>query len=319
MDEEIVNFLQLFGFSGSGITATVTVLALFWKADEFFSNEMIEALSTKLTDLKLSKKKLDWTEYFSGIFDRIFTKDHLSLRCFLFSCLFSILFLFIITLLMIATTELRAVFIELLRVANKSGAMFAISWIFFTNIFADYLSLLETRIILKYLKNPNIIGTAVLLTIDFLMTTIIYFLMYFASYCILFIVVFSIGNDLLNSQFPIIISGLLEIAPKLFQSFIGLISMALLFETFSFHNEEALLLISIYTTYFTSIWIWLFLASWVLTALITRLSNVLRILQWALPIRTKPLRALGVVSASLVALVYLAMGAPSFVASIFTG
>ena len=51
-----------------------------------------------------------------------------------------------------------------------------------------------------------------------------------------------------------------------------------------------------YSTFFTSVWVWLYAGSIALIRLGAHSAPVLRVLQFALPIRTKPLRAIGTVA-----------------------
>ena len=71
-------------------------------------------------------------------------------------------------------------------------------------------------------------------------------------------------------------------------------------------NFEAILF---YTTFMTSIWIWLSVSGWLFVKYAANFQTVLRALQFALPIKTKPMRAIGEAAALVAVFIILIVGA----------
>lgn len=62
-----------------------------------------------------------------------------------------------------------------------------------------------------------------------------------------------------------------------------------------------------YSTFFTSLWLWLYALSQVAVRLAGRIAPALTFLKWALPIEERPLRSLGLVAAALACVAYWAI------------
>ena len=63
-----------------------------------------------------------------------------------------------------------------------------------------------------------------------------------------------------------------------------------------FEGEDSLFGVTLYTTYFTSVWLWAYAASIMLIRLSMFIRPVWKFLRWALPIDAKPLRSIGIVA-----------------------
>ena len=88
MDFTVLEFL---GFGGTGVAMTLGVLALFWKADDAFSEEFRAALSKKLQHFEVDFEDVHWSTAFMKMFDGIFGEKHLTWRCFIRSSIASFL------------------------------------------------------------------------------------------------------------------------------------------------------------------------------------------------------------------------------------
>ena len=219
-----------------------------------------ENTASKIGRIKLAKwlKSIDplsalrsWPKKFAEIFDLIFGERHLSFRCFRRSIVVSTIFVTIILLFWISfrTNE----FLSLIN--HKDWWIVVIAFFFsvgFLNIFIDYISLLETRYIIKLMSKSNsIILNFIYLIIDILVTGLIWII----------IIVLFVGllNKIIQpiDENPISFSFWLKDFFKSFPNYILMIHADLSPEGIPTIPDAVLF----YSTYFTSVWIWIYLFS----------------------------------------------------------
>jgi hypothetical protein len=165
----------------------------------------------------------------------------------------------------------------------------------FANIVPDYISLLETRYVLRLLmRSQDIVRTAGLLIADVIASFAIF---YFVSIggAVVFFVLWS------PTAYPP------AAAPRLYMDWVvGLI--ALLPEFLWLDNPDSLdreaVGVFFYSTFWTSVWLWIFGLSQVAIRAAARLNPILKIVRYLLPIEERPFRSIGVVAASLATLGY---------------
>ena len=163
----------------------------------------------RMFDPKRAVSSQEWVEGFNAMFDSVFGKKHLRWRCIWRSAVLSI---FTVGALAILTTGL---------IQRSSDVAFLLILAVFLNLVPDYVSLLETRVILQWAsKKRSIKKLATWLTMDVLLTGVIFF--FWAWF-----VVSAIRRD---------------------------VSLEVLFEGV----REGPLLILFLSTYATSVWLWLF-------------------------------------------------------------
>ena len=119
-----------------------------------------------------SQTLIESPRWFIEMFDGVFGKKHLTLRCFTRSCVASITAVLILTIVWAILDPTACQ--EYLSILPPPEAIAGIFGIFFVslilNILPDYLSLLETRWILKLVANSDIKRIIVLLVLDVIMT-----------------------------------------------------------------------------------------------------------------------------------------------------
>ena len=173
------------------------------------------------------------------------------------------------------------------------------------NLLPDYLSLRETRWLLSLVNKKPSFGTSLgLLTLDFILTLVIFIFgfsfflfstaifLYFLSWAINIPAGGSEGN-IFNYQFNtwlIWLTLILEEGIYLGSSFEGSVSTGIL----------------LYSTFFTSVWLWLYLLSSFGLRLLIGISFAWEWLKTLFDIETKPILSLGALSIVIVTLVFIA-------------
>ena len=159
-------------------------------------------------------------------------------------------------------------------------SMFAL-WL---NIIPDYLSLLQTRFLLKYMGGRNLVNISIV-ALDFIMSGVI--IAVFVAAVVLAVNAFGGGSEKTGAAVLQFFSNALMSGTN----------------TLSTIAQRTVIL----TTFATPIWLWLTAMGWFAISLINRSVELGRLLQFALPIDTHPLRSLGEVIAGIVLLVLIVL------------
>lgn len=269
----------LFAYIASWASVTGGVWALFERAEKVVRDDVRDAISGWLKNLDPPKALATWPATFAAVFDRVFGERHLSWRCFSRSCIASLVSVVILTVIWsaIRRADFTAYF-------NDYPHWLGIFGIFFggglLNLIPDYFSLLESRyVIYRMSGTTSIAAISVFLIVDFLVTGAIF-----------------LGGIWLLA---LIFGGTLAE-----YSLMELLEISL---SFSYRHEldMAPLGIFFYSTFFTSVWVWLYALSGLALKLAQHLGVGLGFLKRVLDIDNKPLRSIGFVSMMLVTLIYL--------------
>ena len=155
------------------------------------------------------------------------------------------------------------------------------------NLIPDYLSLLETRLIIKWMsKNTTFFRILILLILDIIATALIYFII------VLLILPIFIYVEKETSLKEIFSESLIAFFSAL---------------TFSDKNNS-IWSVFLYSTFFTSIWVWLYALSGFLERIVNQSKMILNFLKDHLSIEDKPLRSMGFISGIILTFIYLAGG-----------
>lgn len=285
-----MDFEKLFealGIGGTGVAMTLGVLALFWKADEGFSEEFRAVLADRLQTAQTPTHDRLWAQTFLALFDSIFDENPRSTRRVVRSCLSSLIVFVILT------------FTVLFQASNLSMsiivsiAVVACSWSLTYNFYIDYWSLIQSRWIIGCANRFQIrLFIPVLLFLDFILTTLI------AFSGIIALLLISWFFTPLHSTL-----GLKTVFTTLDPYFLNqLNSMGIELSVVGWGAA-----ISLCTTYFTSVWVWLYITGWLCINLFSMFEPLVRLLRFILPIRSHPMRAIGEVAAMITGLSYLVL------------
>ena len=240
--------------------------------------EWIKSIAAKST----SQTIVESPRWFVEAFDKIFGDRHLSLRCFSRSCVASIMAVFVMTIMWAVldpTSWLRFFSSE-----GKSAIFFIFFIALFLNLVPDYISLLETRWILRRVAHAGIKELIVLLVLDVIITGGIFV-------CGLGILALIIGMVSGESM------GVVELVDRLLE----LLSECIMFQT---HDSPPPVGIFFYSTYFTSVWLYLFLASSIATKLLYSLGRIGNWVMALLDIEERPFHSMGLIVVGLLTLAF---------------
>ena len=271
--------LAWFGFMGG-------IWALFDRAETVAAGDTKTAVSRWLTNLNLTSRLANWPAAFAAIFDHVFGEDHLSWRCFYRSCIASVVSVAIVTLIWGALRP------EEIMLLIRSHVLSFELWLFFSfaiafNVIPDYFSLLESRYVIRWMATrSSILWILVFLIIDFAATLAIFLMV--PGVAVVAVIVLAKGFTFSA------IEQLLEMFWR------GL-------EQASLHSGGAGFPLGIffYSTFFTSVWVWLYAVSGTGIRLLGRLGVGISSLKKLLDIEEKPIRSLGFVSMLLVTVVFV--------------
>lgn len=268
---------------GSYLTFTWGIYRLFDGVGKTLRKKTRDHIAISLMGADLPKNLPNWPSMFVVLFDRVFTKKHLSWGCFFRSSVASVVVAAALTL------AVAAVDASIIRKLSTGGIFydvlfFAIGILLF-NLLPDYLSLYETRLVLDFMaKSDARLRVPALLLFDLAATALISFV---------------VGFLVLAPLFAIILENPPLTFTRLAEAF-G--------EGLTFSGKSASAGIFIYSTFFTSVWVWLYALSGFLVKGIAASRTGLHFLQRHLNLEEHPLRSMGFVLMLLVTVGYVVWG-----------
>lgn len=289
------SILPELGIIGTGLTIGGGFIGLGWKADGAFSSEFRNKLSDQIIRLRRIVPGETWPTIFADLFDHVFGKRHATWKCFLRSSIASIISVGVMTLIWAQVRpEILREFLTNFRF--EQGAVFAMVFIGY-NLIPDYFSLLETRYVIRWMgQTQSGFKILAILAFDVLATTLI-----FLAGIVLLVLVVSIFLSVLQEARPywkVVDKGLSIM-------FFELVTHGMVFAS---SGKEPSVGIFFYTTFFTSVWVWLFALAWGAMRLATRFEPGIRFLIWALPIQDYPIRSIGLTLGALACISYWVFG-----------
>lgn len=273
-------------------TTTGALWFLFEKLDKVATLGARTEMSAWLLSLGRPSPMHTWSESFAALFDRVFGKKHLSWRCLLRSSFASVAFVSVVTLVY------TGLFPE---VASAEEYFWLIPLAVTVNLVADYLSLLETRWLLRWVGPGSAwYGVVMLLTFDVFATGAIWW----ASF----------------NTIPEVISELISFARGDPWDLIGPAGESWGLREWSSwmwnRAQEALSVppadgdawltqILFLSTFFTSVWLWLHTLTLSASAALLRMNSGLGFLLRVTDVERQPFRSMGFVSVLIVSGLFL--------------
>ena len=256
---------QIAAYAGSWFGIMGGVWALFDRASNVIKPDARNRISQWVTGLDFAAKK-NWPATFAEVFDQIFGKKHLSWRCFFRSALASMIAVLLLALLW------RAAFSELAIVGDDpikfAWGVLAIGALL--NLIPDYMSLLQSRIVIRYMaKKRSSTWIAGLLVLDLVLTAAVV------------LVAFSILALLMDTAFG---------AKWNWKRYWDLVADGFLARGWNLFG------IFFYSTFFTSVWVWLYALSGFAVSGLAKTQRGLNFLRNTLDFENKPLKSMGFVS-----------------------
>lgn len=279
-------------YLGSWLAISGGIYGLFNKAGDAVNKDSKDAVSDWLKNAVIVDDRSNWAVYFSILFDRVFGQKHFSWSCFIKSGLLSIILFPTLFLLvgLLAVGSLEEFEIRTVLTTALIGTMF--------NVIPDYLSLLlSRRILVKMAKSTNHLIRFFFLIVDLLLSILV-IQVWFVIIPILFI--------------P---NPIAEILPQFdnfsLDYFENAFSLSFADSEFQDGRARSIALmngISIYTSLFTSIWIWFFALSGASLKVVQKLQIGINFLKRILDIKNEPFKAMGFTSIIFVSFIYLLIG-----------
>ena len=203
--------------------------------------DWIKSIAAKST----SQTVVESPRWFIEAFDRIFGDRHLTWRCFQRSCVASMMAVFVMTVVWVVLNPSSCQQFSLYKGTDTFRMIFILALVF--NLVPDYISLLETRWILRKVAHTGMKEMIVLLVLDVILTGVIFFSgvgIIFLKYCV-------------DTGDCVGVCTLLEFL----NAFI------------LFRGSEIQFGIFFYSTYFTSVWLYLFIAASIATKFLYSLGR----------------------------------------------
>jgi hypothetical protein len=219
----------------------------------------------------ISQTIIESPQWFIEAFDRIFGERHLTLRCFFRSCVASLLAVFVMAIMWVVLDPASGQ-----EYFFSYSAIVGIILIFLTalilNLVPDYISLLETRWILHNVAHADVKKLIVFLVLDVIITGGIFA-------CGFGIVCVALGE-----------SNCLE-----------MMGMGIRFRSYESGLSPG---VFFYSTYFTSVWLYLFIVSSIATKLLYSLGHVGNWVIASRDIEGKPYQSMGLITIGILTLFF---------------
>ena len=258
-----------------GVLAGI-VWTFFERVEAVLNDNTKLEIAVWLVDVKTAAKVQGWPETFAKVFDRVFGKKHLSMECFVSSCLATIS-TYILTILLLMSFG-KGIHWSLIKGVLPLALV---------SVFPDYVSLLKTRRFVGYLEHHKSMPiTMLVLGADFILGCILA-----ASSALILILVLTVlfGTTLMPLVPP---ETKTAVADKL----------ALIIAIVGLFGAVPNFLSSL----FTSIWLWLYAGSGFLLRIARKFDVGFQWFSRRFDIEKKPLQSIGLVAGALVAVIYWA-------------
>ncbi len=259
---------------------------LFGHLEKQLNPKKKKALAGWVTKLDLNQAVSGWPTHFISLFDRVFGEDHLSWKCFLRSSIASLMAAAILAGIWLAV-DTEQVIQSIFRPGKMSGLAIVV---LLANLTVDYLSLLETRMLLRWLQ-PRAALTKVLafVGVDLCATSLIWLMFFPISFMVLIIPL----GLLEGKGWPpmwLVVDAWPGFARNLWSAKGGFTSA-----------DGAPVGVWFYSTFFTSVWLWLFVLSAIAVAIGRYLGKWFTWLRRMFTPKARPLNFLGIVTSIIVA------------------
>jgi len=265
---------------GSYFGMAAGVWALFDRADKALNEAAKKSIAEWLQNINPTTERSRWPGQFIEIFDSVFGEKHLSWKCFFRSCLASI---FSVTVVLIIYLGVGEDFILVKRPWQEKIILYMFVAGILLNLIPDYFSLLETRFLLHWLrKSASYLKSFSLMFLDILITFFIFY-----------------GTIIIYLSLSALTPNI-DISPGIFEATWVFIPYSL-----TFSGMFPFLGIYLYSTFFTSVWIWLYVLSGFLIKISQRSGRFIKMLRSFLDVKNKPLPSLGFASNLIILILYV--------------
>ena len=254
-------------------------------------------VSSWLLNAQQQRVVCGWANAFAHSFDAIFGARHVSLKCFIRSVIASVTAVGLCSLLAASVSTVSSQFPEVsTTISGWSDILDLLLFGFIAvsaNIIIDYASLLETRIAVDVIRRQRrLLGRCMVLLGDFVFT--------FLGSAVIFLVIMTVFSviDIINDApshnlIVVILKAKEQLFTELFfgRGFWGTLSDVLRVSEDEFQN---LLVPFLWSTYFTSVWLWLIVVAGIVNRIGSGIGVVKRFAVRYLKIEEKPFSFLAI-------------------------
>jgi len=268
---------------GTWITIIVGLVSLFQKGGEAMTKESQRVVRNWLLRDNLAEEGANWADSFKSLFDAVFTDHHLSWTCFFRSALASAT---VITAVILGMIGFGFTSMHMVAGMGKStsvylGVAFSIGFFTLFNALLDYVSLYQTRWVIGWMGDTeSTSGHLGLLAFDALLTLGIF------TYALGGAQISAAGSNAATTW-----EMLFWEIPYVMYDFVV--------------NGQPLARASFISTFFTSIWIWLYAIAGLTLQGSTSLLGGVEWMRDLFDVENRPVQALGLMLAILTTGVFL--------------
>ena len=287
MPELVIRVPQPLGLFIGSITLAVIVFRFFIFLDSFFANHTTK---TELANRLKQKREISWSSMIIQIYERIFvgTKPTRSKRTKFWrsTCVSIVLALVLSIVFFLSSTPFQESFNEYLNEARTEFPTLPGFLILFVSLggfflglnpVIDYCSLIETRLMLKWMNSTDRVTRIISLAILDLFLTCILVLSLFPALLLLVSCLGASCSEIYDMGVYVAFIGTLEI----------------MYDALLLRGDMFFLGVCIYTTFSTSVWIWLYVSA-------ETVFKLFPFFQTKFPIDDRPFQSIGAVIAILV-------------------
>lgn len=299
---EIPIWLVFFGFY---LSLVYGIFRLFKELGDTVKEETKISTSLWLLNLESKKKYSNWPSQFAELFDKLFFEKHWSWKCykrsFIATVLIYIVFNFVYAIFYLFGADPLKLYLQ----ADLHDVVSSIDFqylniiipllilVFLLNSIGDYFSLLSTRFFINKMSNST--NKAVILfylIIDFFVTFLIFIVLFFTA-TTLYVSFFLKYQVAYGSIGQHSIFKLFGVADGIVWKYMKADIIEILSLNFSGAYPSK---IFIFTTFLTSIWLWLYALSGFTIKAFNLSNKVFNFSRNHLDIENKPFRSLGVIA-----------------------
>jgi len=280
-----------------GASALVIVtLSVFWKADDAISDEFRSDVSNWLLRLSPPPKNSPVGTLVHRLFERVFGEQHWTFRCFSVSALVSFASFASIVLLSVAVSHDFK--LHDLKLSRAYELPLVLSMVFVLNPVVDYVSLFCTRVVLR-LMATNRLDLWSALSIDTVASLLAFFLvasLFFqtALYFSVFEYLAMLTDSLMSPSKPGLFDHVANLTTDELNGSILTVTNVFLYAV-------------LFSAFVSSIWLWAAVVGTLLIRLLAESGSLMDKFRYILPVKQKPVRAIGITAFLFVFLVLLAL------------
>jgi hypothetical protein len=278
---------SLVAYFGAWVTVTAGIWFMFDKTEQAVTPEVREAARAWVKRLSPTAGVRGWPEQIRAAFDAVFGTRPLSLSFIARSCATSLGGVGVGLLIWMTVTGLtpRIEGFESDVTAFLVMLVFLVSVTAVLNFLPDYLSVVQTRFVVSRMTRGG--SPAVWLLADLLATTVLAFSMFGIMH----------------------VTGSLGWTGRMAESFGGVVTLAVTLGQFPNMDPDVLPPPGLwfYSTFVTSVWVWLYALGGLLLRGARRLDGVMGVFRRVIDVEAKPIRSIGYAAVLITTLLFLLM------------